>query len=175
MNPKELTDLYHHMEWADASVWRAVLASPDAVQDQKLRELFHHLHLVQRAFLRAWRQEPADEPYPTFANTADLMLWGQSYFSELFAQVQTLSDEQLAQPAQLPWADIVTSQLGRPPEPLTVGEMMLQVPLHSLYHRGQINARLRAAGGVPPTVDYIVWVWLGRPVAEWNFEVSHGS
>jgi len=45
---------------------------------------------------------------------------------------------------------------------------MLQVPLHSQYHRGQINARLRAVGGEPPRVDYIVWVWLGRPGAHWE-------
>jgi uncharacterized damage-inducible protein DinB len=172
MNLKELEDLYRHMEWADASVWRALLSAPDAMQDQKLREYFHHLHLVQRAFLRAWRQESTDAPYPAFEAAPDLMLWGQSYFGELFAHFQTLSDDQLARPAQLPWADIVESQIGRSPAPLTLGEMMLQVPLHSLYHRGQINARLRAVGGVPPTVDYIVWVWLGRPAADWNFEVK---
>ena len=45
---------------------------------------------------------------------------------------------------------------------------MLQIPLHSLYHRGQVNARLREVGGEPPTVDYIAWMWLGRPAAEWE-------
>ena len=42
---------------------------------------------------------------------------------------------------------------------------MLQVALHSMYHRGQINARLRDFGGNPPLVDFIAWVWLGRPAA----------
>jgi uncharacterized damage-inducible protein DinB len=41
------------------------------------------------------------------------------------------------------------------------------VPMHSQYHRGQVNARLKEVGGVPPNVDYILWVWVGRPVGLW--------
>ena len=49
----------------------------------------------------------------------------------------------------------------------TVGETTLQVPMHTVYHRGQVNARVRALGGEPPLVDYIAWLWLGRPAPEW--------
>ena len=69
---------------------------------------------------------------------------------------------------KLPWADIVERELGRQPESISVSETMLQIPMHSQYHRGQINARLRAVGGEPPRVDYIVWIWLGRPQADWD-------
>lgn len=168
MKLQEVRDLYRHMEWADAAVWQAVLSSEDARADQKLRELFYHLHLVQRAFLRAWRGEARDASYPTFADAPELMRWGRSYYPELSAHFQTLTDEAIAKVMQLPWADLVTEQIGRAPEPITIAETMLQVPLHSLYHRGQVNARLRAVGGEPPTVDYIVWIWLGRPEANWN-------
>jgi hypothetical protein len=34
-------------------------------------------------------------------------------------------------------------------------------------HRGQINARLRTLGAQPPLVDYIGWIWFGKPRAEW--------
>lgn len=168
MNLGDLRDLYRHMEWADASVWRAVLASEQACADQKLREYFYHLHLVQRAFLRVWRGEPRDKPYPTFDDVHELMRWGRSYFSEALEHLAGLTDKQISQPAQLPWADIVERELGCKPKSLTVAEMMLQVPMHSQYHRGQINARLRAVGGEPAKVDYIVWVWLGRPEADWD-------
>src|SRR3954468_394432 len=103
MNLAELKDLYRHMEWADAMVWRALLANEDARSDQKLRELFHHLHLVQRAFLRAWRGEATDTAYPTFADAQSLMLWGQSYYPELLAHFETLTDKEIAAPMQLPW------------------------------------------------------------------------
>jgi len=167
MNLDNLRDLYRHMEWSDASVWSAVLASEPARADQTVRELFHHLHLVQRAFLRAWLNEPGDRPFPAFDDALELMRWGHSYFGEVFAHFETLDDGQILQPAQLPWTEFVERELGRKPEPLSLAEMMLQVPLHSQYHRGQINARLRAVGGEPPRVDYIVWVWLGRPGADW--------
>jgi uncharacterized damage-inducible protein DinB len=45
---------------------------------------------------------------------------------------------------------------------------MIQVATHSTYHRGQVNARLREVGGEPPLVDYIAWIWFGRPAPEWS-------
>ena len=170
MNLSALKDLYHHMEWADALVWRAVLSSSDAPADQKLHEYFYHSHLVQWAWLRAWRGEPRDTPFPTFADSRAVMLWGRSYYDEIFAHLESLTDEKISETMQLPWADIVERELGRAPESISTRETMLQIPLHSLYHRGQINARLRALGGEPPSVDYITWVWLGRPQPDWDFE-----
>ena len=168
MNLATLKVLYRHMEWADALVWRAVLAFDEASGDEKLSRYFHHLHLVQHAFLRAWRAEPMETSYPLFDDARTVMSWGQRYYREIFAHLELVTDEQLARPMRLPWTDIVEKELGRAPEELTVGETMLQIPLHSLYHRGQVNARLREVGGEPPTVDYIVWMWLGRPAAEWE-------
>jgi uncharacterized damage-inducible protein DinB len=167
MNVGALSDLYRHMEWADAAVWASVLASEGGRTDTKLREYFHHLHVVQRAFLRVWRGEPRETLYPTFDDAQSLMLWGRHYYGEAFAHLGTLSDKQMSEPMPVPWAGMVERRLGRVPEATTIGETALQVALHSLYHRGQINARLREVGGEPPLVDYIAWVWLGRPAAEW--------
>jgi uncharacterized damage-inducible protein DinB len=167
MNLSELRDLYRHMEWADASVWQAVFRSENAVADQKLRDYFYHLHLVQRAFLNAWRNESA-APFPTFEDATSVREWGRSYYDEVFVHLERLSDQEIAKPMQLPWADYVEKQIGRVPASITIGETMLQVPLHSLYHRGQINARLREVSGEPPTVDYIIWIWLEKPAASWE-------
>ena len=52
--------------------------------------------------------------------------------------------------------------------PATLEETMLQVASHSTYHRGQINTRFRERGGDPPSVDFIIWVWLGKPKADWE-------
>lgn len=165
---RTLNDLYQHMEWADALVWRAVLASESARGDQKIRELFHHLHLVQHAYLRAWRGETRDTPYPTFDVAQSLMRWGRAYHDDRRAHFESVTEEELAKPMELPWTDIVARELGQAPANLTIGETMLQVPLHSHYHRGQINTRLREVGDEPPRVDYIVWMWLGRPPTEWD-------
>lgn len=167
MNMNTLTDLYRHMEWADAAVWASVLASEGGREDTKIREYLHHLHVVQRAFLRAWRGEPRETPYPDFDDAPSLMSWGRTYYGEAFAHLKTLNDEQTAEPLPVPWASMVERMLGHAPETTTVGETVLQVALHTLYHRGQINARLREVGGEPPLVDYIAWVWLGRPAPNW--------
>jgi uncharacterized damage-inducible protein DinB len=155
------------MEWADALVWTSVLAAEAGRTDAKLRDVLYHLHLVQRAFLRTWRGEPRETPYPTFDDAESLMRWGRTYYSEAFNHLATLDDEQVAKAMPVPWAAMVEQRLGRAPETTTVAETALQVALHSTYHRGQINARLREVGGEPPLTDYIAWVWLGRPAASW--------
>jgi len=167
VNKDLLLDLYRHMEWADAAVWTAVLAADDGPSDPKIHGYFYHLHMVQRAFLRTWRGEPRDTPYPTFDKAPALMLWGQTYFSEAFEHLETLNEAKLSEPMPMPWASMVAERLGRAPEVTTIGDTALQVALHSTYHRGQINARLREVGGEPPLVDYIAWIWLGRPAAAW--------
>ena len=167
MNLSTLTDLFRHMEWADADVWTSIVASENGMTDAKLREYLYHLHMVQRAFLRLWRDELRDTPYPTFDDARSLMDWGHAYYGEVFAHLETLSDEKLSEPMPLPWASMIEERLGRAPEETTIGETVLQVVLHSMYHRGQVNARLKAIGGQPPLVDYIAWVWSGRPAAEW--------
>jgi uncharacterized damage-inducible protein DinB len=167
MKLADLRDLYRHMEWADAQVWRAICASQDTLADQKLRELSYHLHLVQHAFLHAWRGEQPS--FPKLEESRDVMSWGCEYYPQMTTHFQTLTDERIAEKMQLPWAEIITRELGRDPARITIAEAMLQVPLHSQYHRGQINARLRTVGGEPPRVDYIVWLWLERPAPDWSF------
>jgi uncharacterized damage-inducible protein DinB len=167
VNLNTLTDLYRHMEWADAAVWTSVFTHEGGPTDLKLRDYFYHLHMVQRAFLRIWRGEPRDTPFPKFDDAKPLMLWGRTYYSEAFNHLGTLNDNNLSKLMPVPWAAMVERRLGRAPETTTVGETALQVALHSQYHRGQINARLREIGGTPPLVDYIAWVWLNRPAADW--------
>lgn len=175
MDIKTLTDLFRHMEWADASVWSAVLASEAARADAKLRGYLYHLHMVQRAFLRLWRGGARDAGFPTFDDLPPLMNWGRGYYPEALNYLGTLDDEQAAAPMPVAWASMVEQRLGRPPEVTTVGETVLQVALHSTYHRGQVNARLRETGGAPPLVDYIAWVWFGRPAPAWPSAETTGE
>ena len=167
MNIAALTDLYRHMEWADAVVWSSVMASSGEQTDAKLRDYLHHLHMVQYAFLKTWRGEPLEMPKQSFDDAQSLMLWGRAYYGKAMAHLATLNDEKLSEPMALAWSGMVEQVLGRSPETTTVGDTVLQVALHSLYHRGQINTRLREVGEKPPLVDYIAWVWFGRPAPVW--------
>jgi len=168
MTPTEhCRTLYRHMEWADATVWRAVLAGPSAASDQKILRIFHHLHLTQHAFLRVWLGEPRDAPYPEFTGAIPLMEWGKDWFPKAFAYLGKVTDDALSGTMPVPWATMVGRKIGRPPAETTLGDTVVQVAMHSQYHRGQVNARLKEVGGEPPLVDYIAWIWHGKPGAEW--------
>ena len=107
LNMDTLTDLYKHMEWADAVVWTAVLGSESGQTDEKVRDYLYHLHLVQRAFLRAWHGEQHETPYPAFDDARSLMLWGRDYHSEVSTYLGAVSDEKISEPMPLPWAGMV--------------------------------------------------------------------
>lgn len=162
-----LIDMYRHMCWADAEVWRAVTAHRPAAEDPKVKELLEHIHIVQRAFLMLWRGEDITENMPRFDDLPSVLEWAKPCYDDAIEQIETIGDEGLSAPVKLPWAQMIEKQIGRKPESVTTGETALQVSMHSIHHRGQVNARLRELGGQPPTVDYIVWLWSGKPKASW--------
>lgn len=164
---KTLEELFRHMAWADALVWGAVLASSDAREDARLREKLTHLHVVQHAFLLHWQGRADEFREETFDDASALAEWGAGREAALRAHVASVSEDDLARGSVVPWASMVEKRIGRAPGETTLGETMLQVVLHSTYHRGQVNARLREIGAEPPLTDYIAWVWLGRPEPRW--------
>jgi len=169
-----LRQLIRHMEWADAEVWRSVLAHEPAGGDQRLRDLLTHLHLVQRLFLVVWKQQPMDPSRgkPEFATAAELRAWAQTYYAEANRFLDGLDAEALIGGVSMPWIKSFETQLGRTFSTPTLGETIFQVSSHSTYHRGQVNARLREVGGEPPLVDYIAWIWFGRPAPDWSPAVA---
>jgi uncharacterized damage-inducible protein DinB len=161
-------DLLRHMEWADASVWRALHAYPAAGDDARVRYLLMHVHGVQRYFLQMWRSDAST--FPTLDGTpglAAIQAWVTSYYSELNEEVDALDDSSLTRRIDMPHLRAHEKKTGRSFQDPTLAETMVQVASHSTYHRGQLNTRLREIGGEPPLVDYIAWIVFGRPAAEW--------
>jgi uncharacterized damage-inducible protein DinB len=157
-------ELYDHMRWADAVVWRAALGHEPAAGDIVLRDRFAHIHMVQRAFLFIWQGEAQHYP-ESFASLSEVARWGREVHEAAQSYLATIGEADLGRPMSLPWA----GRLTRPhePAPTTMHETLMQVPMHSTYHRGQVNMRLRELGAEPPLVDYIAWLWFGKPAAEW--------
>lgn len=167
MHLEGLRELARHMQWADALVWAAALSNPDAALDVALRGKLFHTHMVQRAFLSVWQGEalapPTSDP-PELPATLDS---ARVYYTELSAFLSALGEDDLKRPVELPWAGRFARRLGREPATPTLAETLLQVAMHSTYHRGQVNARLRELGVEPPLTDYIAWVWFDRPEPQW--------
>jgi uncharacterized damage-inducible protein DinB len=161
--------LFDHMEWADAMVWRAVDEHAGASSDTSIRERLHHIHATQHAFLSAWRGEEVrftgPDDYPTLDAVRQL---GRDFYAIAPAYVSSLAPDAVDAELVVPWAGFFARHTGVEPKPSTLGETLLQLPSHSTYHRGQVNMRLREIGGTPPLVDFIAWVWFGKPEADWR-------
>src|SRR4051794_27982796 len=158
--------LFAHMEWADAMVWRAVTDCAAAADDKTLHDRLYHIHATQHAFLQAWRGEQVvftgPDDYPGLDAVRELAL---SFYAVAVPYVASLTavDREMI----LPWSSYFAKRAGFAAAPSTLGETLLQLPSHSTYHRGQVNTRLRELGGTPPLVDFIAWVWAGKPESQW--------
>ncbi len=163
-----IQELFQHMEWADALVWQTALASEAALEDKSMRERLLHTHMVQRAFLRIWQEQPLNPNAAADLTGVSLAAWGREYHQEARRYLSEIMEADLDRPVTLPWAEFIAARIGRQPETPTLGETCLQVASHSGYHRGQVNARPRELGAEPPLVDFITWIWLGKPAAQWD-------
>jgi uncharacterized damage-inducible protein DinB len=163
----DLLDLTAHMEWADALVWSTTLQSGAARADDRVKGWLHHIHTVQRAFTAIWQgEQPALVSVASFADLPALGVWGRESHIGLQAFVRAADDAALARPVVLPWAGRAIERPDAVTHP-TLTETVRQVAMHSVHHRGQVNARLRELGAEPPLVDYIAWIWRGRPAPAW--------
>lgn len=146
-----LAELYAHQEWADSKILEAVKAHPGAAEDQDLRTRLHHIVTVQRGFLAVLQNSPFDVAAEMRAPGSFAEL--EARFHEAHAGaaefVGSIDEVAAARMIDMPWI---------PGLRLSVWQAMLQMVMHSQHHRGQCAMRLRELGGVPPMVDYILWL-----------------
>jgi uncharacterized damage-inducible protein DinB len=167
MNGREFRDLLTHMEWADAQAWRAARDLDQALSDQRLKYLFHHIHLVQWVYLQTWSGAPFQVTELTaFSDLAAVETWAKPYYSEVSAFANAVDESTFERAVDFPWSALIAEKYGKV-IPATLSESAWQVFSHTTYHRGQIALRIRELGGEPPLVDFLVWVWSGKPAPDW--------
>ena len=175
MDHSSSLDAYAHMEWADSMVWKVVLDTPELAEDEYLKNTLLHMHLVQRSFLWMWI-EAADGPVQTSELRPDLdpnpmpavelREWARSYYP-LLRRWLSEAEPRLDAIVPFPYGPAIEERLGRKPEQVRVGEALYQVLAHTMHHRGQVMRRIRELGGEPPLIDYVAWLWMGRPEPTW--------
>jgi uncharacterized damage-inducible protein DinB len=154
-----LRDLVDHQFWADTELWNAIGAHGPARDDKAIRDRLHHIHQVQRFFMRAVGDravQPALTRPDDFPGFGELRDYAREAHDAVRRSLASLTDARLAQAVAIPW-------IKDPPLSITVAEAIMQMTLHSHYHRGQNATRLRELGGAPPVTDFIVWLWKGKP------------
>ena len=168
-NIENTTLLLHHMQWADTEVWKKVLSFSEAENDERIKKLLFHLHQVQHAYYMLWYELPVEIPKPEeFADLQSIAKWGFAYQKMLDEFLLSAKANEKEKIVQISWSIFLERKFGKKVVPATLEETILQLTSHSTYHRGQINTRFRELGGEPASVDFIAWVWLGKPSEDWG-------
>ena len=155
MSVDYFTKLFDHMEWADnralASLRGMSNPPPTAV------ELLAHILGAERVWLSriegrksslaVWPKLTLDEAEKALSENA------AGYRNVL----SKLASAGLQQP--ITYRNSAGDQFTS-----TVEDMLTQVVTHGSYHRGQIAAQVRGAGGTPNPTDYIAYI-RGSPAA----------
>jgi uncharacterized damage-inducible protein DinB len=156
-----LRDLMAHAEWANAVFFGTWGKSPARDHDE-MRQRVAHVVGVQEGFLAVLRGEapggPPDGPPPSFD---ELKARAATSHAGLRAFAGSLDAEGLARKVRIPW-------FPDPPCVITVAEALVQAAMHTQHHRGQLMTRLKDHGGTPLNVDWIIWLWKGKPQGRWT-------
>lgn len=165
-----IQDLFGHQEWADAELWKAVEACPGALGKEDISKRFRHFHSTQYAYLLLLRGENPDVRnfISRYGEAVAIQTVKQNAIEthrELAKFLADLPESKLEEKVFIPW-------FKDPTFIVTTSQALVQVAMHSQYHRGQNAMRLREVGGTPPTTDLVLWIWKGRPKAEWSIVSS---
>jgi uncharacterized damage-inducible protein DinB len=159
---EHLRDLMAHQSWADAIFFQCWESSQPTLADEDLRKRTAHIAMVQEGFRKLILGEPVsrppEEPIPTFVELKGKI---QASASALRTLLQEMDADRLTRPLQVPWLQGKSTEI-------TIAEALVQVAMHSQHHRGQNMTRFKQLGGTPKNVDWILWVWQGRPEATWD-------
>ena len=143
-----LPRLLNHLIWADERTARSLASLPAA--SPELLKVYAHILGAEATWLARINGGPPVTPWPDLDLAGCGGLAAQNH-SAIRAMVSRLNPLELARPVSYSnsTGDAFTS---------TVEEMLHQVVLHGMYHRGQVARGVRLAGGTPLPTDFIRYV-----------------
>jgi uncharacterized damage-inducible protein DinB len=154
-----LRDLIGHKGHANAALLTAIRQNQAAASDPELWQLLHHILLANRFWLLTVLGLPfvhEDEARPSPSFDALIDRFGSTHAQEV-TWLEAATEGELAR--------ILENTL-IPNGKCSVSQALLQVCMHSHGHRAQCMTLLRRHGGVPPAMDFILWL-TSRPKADW--------
>jgi uncharacterized damage-inducible protein DinB len=165
-------ELVRYMEWADARLWAAVTTNDAARQDGEISKQLQHIHAVQYMFLGLWTHESMEamkaRAAASLPDLPSLQKAARTYYDRAQEFLAGVTSARFAEVVEMPWLVDYEKQLGTTFARPTVAETVIQVVNHTTHHRAQVQTRVRALGGEPQLVDYIGWIWFGKPAPEWR-------
>jgi uncharacterized damage-inducible protein DinB len=152
-------DLVRHKLWANAALIQSIRQLDAASADDALRTLLHHILVADRFWFALSRGESFDMEVEGTVPTAldDVVQRYRETHEAQLRWIDTIEERELERLIETPYIR------GRQ---YSVAQAAVQVCLHSHGHRALAATRLRALGGTPPSMDYILWL-PERPAAKW--------
>jgi uncharacterized damage-inducible protein DinB len=154
-------DLFEHQAWADAAMLKAIRQHEAAARDEPLRSLLHHTLLAHRFWLHLSQGLPfVAEDEAKVPETLDTV-------AARYQETQARDRQWLARIGESGLDRLLESPFfeGRR---YSVRDGLMQICLHSQGHRSQCASKLRALGGAPPVLDYVLWIKADRPAPAWT-------
>ena len=155
-----LRNLFCHQAFTDAALLNAIRRHETAARDQELRTLLHHTLLAHRYWIHISQGLPfsVDEETTVPDSIDGIVARYRSTQVEEMVWLDGLRESDLARALESPFF---------PGRLIAMGDALMQVCMHSHGHRSQCATRLRALGGDPPSLDFILWL-KDRPVPVWE-------
>jgi uncharacterized damage-inducible protein DinB len=147
-----IEELVRHKGWADTNLLRAIEQHPAAADNEELRRMLHHILVSNRFWLFAILSRPfsRDDEMQIPANLDGII--------ERFKETEQLESDWLSKASEQDLERTLDTRSSRLGIDVSVKEAFLQICMHTQGHRSQCAARLRALGGAPPGMDYILWI-----------------
>jgi uncharacterized damage-inducible protein DinB len=146
--------LFDYDYWANAETLASLESAPSA--REKTRRIFNHVIGAQRTWLARFGNPapPAAQPWPDLPAET----WAPA-IEELRQQWKGMLDQ--LTPERLA-GDLVYKTTQGVECRTPIADVLMHLVLHSAYHRGQVAAAIREAGGKPAVTDYVVFLRLGK-------------
>jgi uncharacterized damage-inducible protein DinB len=155
-----LRDLFCHQAFTDAALLNAIRRHETAARDQEMRTLLHHILVAHRYWIQLGQGLPFFvEEETTVPDSLDMIV-------ARYQATQALERVWLDELRESDLARVLESPFF-PGRLIAVGDALMQVCMHSHGHRSQCATKLRAMGGEPPSLDFILWL-NDRPVPVWQ-------
>jgi uncharacterized damage-inducible protein DinB len=160
LNIDSIQAFLNYSDWANDQILRAAAVLPDAQLDQSfdmgrgsLRKTLVHVWAGEHVWVQRW-QGRTETPWPDEEERV-----GVAALAERFEPVVRQRNAFLATVHDAALSRVVTYRDSKGSLfQAALGDMMMQMIVHSIHHRAQAVNMLRRVGAAAPELDYMMWV-----------------